>query len=223
MNNLPPHPVTNDPAAFAVMFTEIIRMSEDVYRVIVLDVDIRGYKQVAGMSVPGTRNYGEAVPDFGFVLLNIRDVPKVRLATEPFSVRAGLDIATAGFPLGDEPLPFYGAVNQLTPFLRQGIISSVLPFQCEYQHGFTIDIMSQGGASGSPIFTPDDGTVVGILHAGFPGTNFTYAVPSHFVASALASILKGKPPDICNVPTMKDQIAAAHKSPEGTFGGERLA
>src|SRR6185503_16108960 len=33
-------------------------------------------------------------------------------------------------------------------------------------HGFTVNVMTQGGASGSPIFLTSSGAVVGILYAG---------------------------------------------------------
>jgi hypothetical protein len=56
-----------------------------------------------------------------------------------------------------------GKWHQLIPFVRSGIVSSVFPCVIARPHGFTIDIMQQGGSSGSPIFYADDPTVVGMM------------------------------------------------------------
>ena len=113
----------------------------------------------------GYKNYGQYI---GFVILNIRDVPILPLSNAAGLLKTGLPVATAGFPAGETPLQPYGAVNQLTPFLRQGIVSSVLPYDCPSPHGFTVDIMMQPGGSGSPIFLQDQPLAVGILHATYP-------------------------------------------------------
>src|SRR5471030_2518616 len=78
-----------------------------------------------------------------------------------------MDVATAGFPLGDLPMTMFGnKINQLMPLLRRGVVSSVFPFTGVPQpHGFTIDIMQQGGSSGSPIFRCDAPVVVGMMSA----------------------------------------------------------
>jgi hypothetical protein len=123
--------------------------------------------------------------------------------------------------MGDEPLRVYGNINQLIPFLRHGIVSSVLPYDCPSPHGFTIDVMSQGGASGSPIFLTELPLVVGILHAGFPGTNFTYAVPARWIADALKQ-LTSSPLDVTGVPTVREQIARASEEGSGPFEAEPI-
>jgi len=220
LQKLPPIPGTGKPSAFALVFTKILETSEK-HRIRTLYADIRGYKRLAKVETRG-RNYAEQVPDFGFVTLNIRDVPAIPLASVPNLLRPGLDVATAGFPLGNEPLQFYGTVNQLMPILRRGIVSSVLPFDCRFPHGFTVDIMSQGGASGSPIFALDQPLAVGILHAGYKGTNFTYAIPSHIVAGGLPAAFNLDAFDTTGVPTLEEQTAIADREEEGTFGFEQL-
>jgi hypothetical protein len=107
------------------------------------------------------------------------------------------------------------------PFLRHGIVSSVLPYDYPSPHGFTIDVMSQGGASGSPIFLTDQPRVIGILHAGFPGTNFTYAVPARWISDALKQVTSN-PPDLAGVPTIGAQIARAREEGTGPFELEPL-
>src|SRR5205085_639410 len=79
---------------------------------------------------------------------------------------------------------------QMTPILRQGIIASVFPFPCPTPHGFTIDVMTLGGESGSPIFRKDRPEVIGLLHAGFENTNITLALPSLLVDQAYKTILE---------------------------------
>jgi S1-C subfamily serine protease len=152
--------------------------------------------------------YGDPLPDIAFVQLNVCNIPTLQLATEPNTWRIGMPIATAGFPLGELALTIYGNVNQITPFLRQGIISSLFPFQTPFPHGFSIDIMSQPGASGSPVFLTDSPTVVGILHAGFPQANITIILPSQIIAEALSTSFSQLSFDFSNVPTLEDAIKA---------------
>ena len=65
-----------------------------------------------------------------------------------------------GFPMGTLPLTVMGKMlNQMTPFLREGIVSSVFPFPTAKPHGFTIDSMQQGGSSGSPILPCGENTI----------------------------------------------------------------
>jgi hypothetical protein len=68
------------------------------------------------------------VPDLGFVQLGVCDVIFLPLASEDFYIRIGMDIATIGYPMGTDSLTALGKVNQITPFLRRGIISSIFPF-----------------------------------------------------------------------------------------------
>lgn len=129
------------------------------------------------------------IPDLAIVTLDMCDLPAAELAPPGDYWQTGLDIATAGFPLGISGLVANNTIHQFTPFLRKGIISSVHPFPGPSPHGFTIDIMAQGGQSGSPIFRCDDGTVIGVLYAGFEGTNITFGVPSPFVSETLHQVL----------------------------------
>jgi len=78
----------------------------------------------------------------------------------------GAAIATAGYPMGTRTLTAPGYLNRISPMLQTGIISAVHRFPCAIPHGFTINVMTRGGASGSPVFRPDDGAVIGALYAG---------------------------------------------------------
>src|SRR5207253_3990664 len=46
-----------------------------------------------------------------------------------------------GYPMGTLPLTALGKLNQASPFIRHGIVSSLFPFPGALPHGFTIDIM----------------------------------------------------------------------------------
>lgn len=187
LRSLPPHPQTGESSAFAIVFDEVTS-GEGIHELRAYAVGIRRYDELTTFSSQGTF-YGEQIPDIAFIQLNVRDVPALRLSPDLHTLVVGMSIATAGFPLGTGALVDYGRVLQLTPMLRHGIVSSLYPFPCPSPHGFTVDIMSQGGASGSPIFKTDSPIVVGLLYAGFPGTNITIALPSPLLHAALSSYL----------------------------------
>lgn len=207
---LPRHPGTREPAAFCVLPTQI-QKSGDQSEMGTIFVGIRGYHALESF-VPTGPFYGQSLPDFGFIQIEVQDLSAVQLAEEAFSLRVGTPVATAGFPLGTQGVLSYGKISQVMPFLREGIISSVLPFPCPYPHGFAIDIMMQGGASGSPIFLRDRASTVGILHAGFDGTNITYAVPSTIVAKGLRACLEASAPDLAGVPTLAELITRSERN-----------
>jgi hypothetical protein len=107
--------------------------------------------------------------------------------------------------MGTDHLTAPGWLHQMSPTLQTGIISAVHPFPCRSPHGFTMNVMVQGGASGSPVFSPETGEVLGLVYAGlfdfemqqqnsmlrFP-TNYTYALPSHYIAHSIKSIRQNK-------------------------------
>src|SRR5258708_5492072 len=121
LQQLPPHPKTGATSAMAI----ISPGPEAVLGAVafpVLFAEIKAYSHIASFSSNGPY-YGEAVPDLAFVQLKVRDLPTLSLVTEPNTIRAGIPVATAGFPMGTDPLLVYGSINQLVPFLRKGIIS----------------------------------------------------------------------------------------------------
>jgi len=158
---LPKHPKTGELALGALMFLP----GADDKSWQMLNVDVTNWC-VLGEFQSSDRWYSNTVPDLGFVQLGVRELPFLRLATEDFFVKVGMAIATIGFPMGTLPLTALGTLNQVTPFLRHGIVSSVYPFPTAQPHGFTIDIMQQGGSSGSPIFRIADGSVIGMMSSG---------------------------------------------------------
>jgi S1-C subfamily serine protease len=200
--SLPANPATGPPSAFAIVFSGV-RPEGEGFALEAQFVDIVGY-HILDQLTSEDDYYGEAVPDLAFAVLRVKGVPAVKLAMDDWAVRIGMDIATAGFPLGEDPLVVHGVVGQATPLLRRGIVSGLNPFSCPQPHGFVIDAMSQGGASGSPIFRTDAPEVIGILHAGFPGTNITFAVTAYFIGEALRLFLEQAPLDVSDHPTLEE-------------------
>ena len=143
----------------------------------------------------GKHYYGpKEGPDLAIVHVKAKGLPTVEIDSGTL-IEEGLDVATAGFPMGTDALTAPGYLHQLTPTLQKGIISAVLPFASPTPHAFSINIMTQGGASGSPVFDCNTGRVLGVLYAGLNDfavtiknkdfykvpTNISYVVPAHYI------------------------------------------
>lgn len=141
--------------------------------------------------------YGEVNPDFAFVEVDLQGLSSLNLIANGNLIEVGSEVVTMGFPMGEVYLSPYSKnfVSQISPFARHGIISSVLPCECPNPHGFSIDVLSEGGASGSPIFLAESGTVIGILHAGFNNAPVTYGVPMWILKQGLDQLNWAPQPD----------------------------
>ena len=153
--------------------------------------------------------FGQAKPDFAFVQIDVQDVPALEICGDSNTIEVGLEVATLGFPMGEVPLMPYdqSKASQISAFARRGIVSSVLPCACADPHGFSIDVLSEGGASGSPIFRVDDPSVIGILHAGYPGAPITYGVPGHLLKTGFELVAQDWNPNLSGVPTLAELCA----------------
>ena len=172
-------------------------------------VGLRRWDKLTTFSGQGQIDYfGEPVPDIAFVQLNATGIPALTLEDNLGSWEVGTPIGTAGYPLGEEALTMYGKVSQVAPILRHGVIASVYPFPCPRPHGLTIDVMTLGGESGSPVFRASDGRVLGLLHAGFDGTNVTMVLPSWLVLQAFDAYLKNPALNFAGVPAFADLHAS---------------
>lgn len=145
--------------------------------------------------------YGPDKPDIGLLHVDMHGLPEVLLKVDQSSIAPGARVATVGFPMGTRALSAPGYVHQLCPTLQEGIVSAVLPFPSSTPHAIMLNMMSQGGASGSPIFLPHTSEVIGVLYGGLNETyslsiqgthvpylvptNFTYCVPAHYLAQFL--------------------------------------
>jgi S1-C subfamily serine protease len=217
------HPKTGESPLGAVTFFP----GDDNYSWQMLVLDVLSWYALSEFTSADTW-YGQEIPDIGFVQLGVREVPALRLATENSYLKIGMDIATIGYPMGTLPLTALGKLNQASPFIRRGIVSSLFPFPIPLPHGFTIDIMQQGGSSGSPIFRADDGTVVGIMSSSViewklaksqdatlaysQNTNISIAEPSHIIDKALDLFRSNQPTNSCALPTLAE-FRARHPNP----------
>jgi S1-C subfamily serine protease len=160
-----------------------------------IPLEILGAFQIQNF-IPGRAYYGPRRPDLAIIHVKARGLPTLQLASQPPT--EGELLATAGFPMGTDALVAPGWLHQLTPTLQTGIVGAVLPFPCQNPHAFVLNVMSQGGASGSPVFYPDSGDVAGVLYGGLfdvdltakgdlykKPTNVTYVVPGAVLAKVL--------------------------------------
>jgi S1-C subfamily serine protease len=167
-----------------------------------IPLEILGGASIGKFSPGGPEYYGpKNGPDLAFVHVKARGLPVVTLEGGGV-IEEGTEIATAGFPMGTDALTAPGWIHQVTPTLQRGIVSAVLPFACPTPHAYAINVMVQGGASGSPVFLSDSGEVVGVLYAGLNDprvtlhnqdlytvpTNISYVVPSHYLRMALREL-----------------------------------
>jgi len=164
-----------------------------------IPLEILGVVMIGNFAT-GPAYYGpQQGPDLAFVHVKARGLPIVKIDSRSV-IDEGTEIATAGFPMGTDALMAPGWIHQLTPTLQRGIVSAVLPFPCSTPHAYSVNIMAQGGASGSPVFLCDTGDVVGILYGGLNDyaltlknkdvhrvpTNISYVVPSHYLVKILS-------------------------------------
>ena len=191
----------------AMVFSEI-ELTDGGRQIMVMARPIRAYSDLHEFEANGPF-YGEKIPDFGFVQIEIRDVPLLQIAADCEAIRIGNDVAFLGFSSVSEALCSYGTVVQVTPFLRRAIISSVYPFPSPNPHGFTMDAGTSGGESGSPVFVPGSATVVGMVFEGFEG--ITVALPAKLLHDAVAEALEDSL-DLTGVPTFGSIVNSSKRA-----------
>jgi hypothetical protein len=219
---LPIHPNTGKPAV-AVMLFHYGQTPEGKGYVRWVTVDIK-YHTVLDSFWSAGPWFGEDVPDLGFIQLVVRDIPALPLATDDYYLRVGMPIATAGFPMGEVSLTSLQKLNQMTPFLRRGIVSSVFPFPVPQPHGFTIDIIQQGGSSGSPIFYEDKPEAVGMMAESLidyevveiggqftehpQNTNISICVTARSIKQALDTFKSQYPPTLTDLRPLAEHLSS---------------
>lgn len=184
-----------------------------------IPLEVRGVLKISKFE-HGRVYYGpKEGPDIAFVHVKAKGLNAVTIDDKTV-IEEGTEIATAGFPMGTDALTAPGWLHQLTPTLQKGIVSAVLPFVSASPHAYSINIMTQGGASGSPVFLPETGAVIGALYAGLHDieislknrdvfrvpTNISYVVPSHYIANSMKALLDREelklPPDTQTIEQM---------------------
>lgn len=170
-------------------------------------------------------NYGSDIPDLGFIHVHIKDLPALKIA-EKLNLEEGDEVMLSGFPMGTDTLRAPGWLHQLTPTLQSGIISAILPFSCDNPHAILLNIMTQGGSSGSPVFNPSTGEVIGIEYAGIvepktlsgksgilifdDNTSLTLAIPAkivHEIYQKIDEVEEFKNADTSRFDTIESLIA----------------
>ncbi|HEX3570121.1 MAG TPA: serine protease [Acidobacteriaceae bacterium] len=169
-----PVPKDYEGLPFAVLlFREVTVAGKQVWARFELDVINVSYATFEG---PKPAFVEENIPDVAFLLLDTRGTPKLDFSPNP--VRAGEMVAYTGFPMGERTLRGYVGLQQESPSLHWAIVSSILPNRlAPSPYGFMIDSVSQGGASGSPVFRPD-ASVAGMLYMGL-AEQYPHGDPNH--------------------------------------------
>ncbi len=203
-----------------------------------LECKICGRFVISGYASPHPYYGMERGPDIAYIQLNVIGLPAVKIAKN-FLIEEGLDVSTAGFPMGTQALMAPGFLYQLSPTLQSGIISSLLPFNSPKPHAFSINVMVQGGASGSPVFLSSSGVVIGILNSSLNEmrtteinkteklnysvpTNISYVDSFHHLNKTLDIVLKAKhlePPE--DAPTLHYLIEHGTPIDETRFQKEK--
>jgi S1-C subfamily serine protease len=169
---------------------------------------------------PGGKYFGRT-PDLAFLVVDVRGLPALTIGDAADTLVMGKEVVTVGFPLGTLSLAPYGGLTQFHPFARRGIISSVIPYPSDKPHEFTVDILTEGGSSGSPICSCEDGSVVGLLYSSFDGVPITYGVPGHIVKSGLQCVLQQWKPN-ANLDSFEDVVSQIFSDESGPIEWERL-
>lgn len=202
--------------------------------VVQIPLEIKGVFAITGFD-GGKAYYGpKEGPDLALVRIGARGLSAVSIDATTV-VEEGTEVGTAGFPMGTDALFAPGWLNQVSPTLQRGIVSAVQPFPCPTPHAYAVGIMTQGGASGSPVFSAETGRVLGVLYAGLHDfglmpksneryrvpTNISYVVPSHYLARLIehAASEPALRPD-STTPTLDEMFAQAEFV--NAFDGQRM-
>lgn len=141
------------------------------------------------------------------LLLGIDGPPLPALAlAEDGAVREGMEVAFTGFPLGMAlgllPVTHRGIISAITPVAtRMGSARDLNPQAIERLkkpfHVYQLDATAYPGNSGSPLYDPVTGRVLGVLNSVFikqskeaairDPSGISYAIPVEFVRGLLAA------------------------------------
>lgn len=120
--------------------------------------------------------------DVGFIEFNRRPDPDFAKC-QPLqfgglaTAIVGHPIAACGYPYGTAMLTKEGRVYRFGPVLQQGYISALSPFdKAGTIDELLLDLRAAPGMSGSPVFFPGDGGVIGIIYATWEATT-AVAIP----------------------------------------------
>ena len=114
--------------------------------------------------------------DVGFVEFKIvyeehfKDIHPLKLASK-IDFKLTEKVAVCGYPYGSAILKRDSKIYRWGPVFQQGSISAISPFDGATEPDeILLDVRTAGGMSGSPIFRPKTGEVIGIHYAGIEAT-----------------------------------------------------
>lgn len=160
------------------------------------------YMDVVGVGKPAEWkrgfDYAPKLPDVGLIRVNVTNLPPVEISIDQNELVEGKPVAFSGFPMGTDALRAPGWLHQLTATLQSAIIAAVMPFPCVNPHAIMLNTMTQGGASGSPVFSPNNGKVVAMVYGGLNEIYsilgdkglLSYKVPTNLTTAVSGWILK---------------------------------
>jgi serine protease Do len=153
---------------------------------------------------PATRGQVDVEHDLALLLVEGTPLPALALRDSD-SVREGESVLFTGFPIGNVLGPF--------PATHRGMVAAITPIAIPPAHSsqldpamirrlatgafpvFQLDATAYPGNSGSPVYAPDTGEVIGVVNMVFvKGTKeaaltqpsgITYAIPSRYLIELL--------------------------------------
>jgi hypothetical protein len=88
------------------------------------------------------------------------------------------EIAICGYPHGTAMLTKDAKVYRWGPVIQRGFISAISPYDTATEpNEILLDVRTAGGMSGSPIFRPSNGEVLGIHHSGWEDQTTALGLP----------------------------------------------
>ncbi len=147
----------------------------------------------------------DVIHDVALLRLAGAPLPPVKLRN-PEDVPEGQSVAFMGFPIGGalgfSPVTHRGTISAISPISLPGSSAQFLNEKMirQLRHGtfniFQLDATAYPGNSGSPMFDPDTGDVLGLINMVFIKTTreaslsqpsgISYAIPSNFLLDLLA-------------------------------------
>lgn len=179
-----------------------VKLDDEKFEVLSVLAQVDGKPQIREARIVASS------PEHDLALLQIQGAPLPALALGDSSrVAEGQSIAFTGFPIG--------SVLGFTPVTHRGIVSAITPIVIPVDNVsqlnapnrnrlargsfpvFQLDATAYPGNSGSPVFDPDTGEVIGIINmvlvkAGKESvlaqpSGITYAIPASHLATMIAA------------------------------------
>lgn len=180
-------------------------VSEDQFEMLVVvlpgDEQTRGVRRVARVAVDPERDLAVLRLDAG------NSLPPLTLSGNG-GAQEGQSIAFTGFPIGNAlgmtPVTHRGIISALTPIgIPQGNARDLNPALVRRLAGgafrvYQLDATAYPGNSGSPVFDPDSGEVLGVVNMVFVKTTkenilsspsgISYAIPVKYLANLIEGL-----------------------------------